>query len=97
MMEDILTYMTIDLHVQFYNKVSKSHIVIIVANGLFTWLGTIVTFTYSDILTFASDVRLRVALVRQEMLTRSGAPDFIWLPFGWRIHFAMSLLPPFGI
>ena len=31
--------------------------------------------------------------MRQEMLTRSGAPDFICLPFGWRIHFAMSFLP----
>ena len=27
------------------------------------------------------------------MLTRSGAPDFICLPFCWRIHFAMSFLP----
>ena len=31
--------------------------------------------------------------MRQEMLTRSGAPDFLCLPFGWRIHFAMSFLP----
>ena len=43
--------------------------------------------SYSDI------CKLRVALVRQEMLTRSGAPDFICLSFGWRIHFAISFLP----
>ena len=33
---------------------------------------------------------------QQEMLTRSGAPDFICFPFGWQIHFAMSILRLFG-
>ena len=45
---------------------------------------TFVTLAYSDV------CKLRVALVRQEMLTRSRSPDFICLPFAWRIHFAVS-------
>ena len=52
---------------------------------------SIVTFTYSDI------CKWRVALVRQEMLTRSGAPDFICLPFGWRIHFPCPTLSWHGM
>ena len=52
-------------------------------------LTSIMTFTYLDI------CKWRVALVRQDMLTRSGAPDIICLPFGWWIHFALSFLPPF--
>ena len=40
----------------------------------------IVTFTYSDIF------KLRVAVVRQEMLTKSGASDTIYLRLGWQIH-----------
>ena len=37
---------------------------------------SIMKFTYSDI------CKVRVALVRHEMLTWSGAPDFICFPFG---------------
>ena len=48
---------------------------------------SIMTFTFSDI------CKWRVTLVWQEMLTSSGTPDFICLPFGWQIHFAMSFLP----
>ena len=48
---------------------------------------SIMTFTFSDI------CKWRVTLVWQEMLTSSGTPDFICLPFGWQIHFAMSFCP----
>ena len=44
----------------------------------------ILTFAYPDI------CKLQVALVWQEMLSRSGAPEFICFPFGGQIHFAMS-------
>ena len=56
-------------------------------DSILSFMTSIVTLTYLDI------YKWRVALVRQEMLTRSGAPDFICLPFGWWIHFAMSFLP----
>ena len=56
-----------------------------------TILTSISTFIYSDI------CKWRVALVWQEMLTRSGAPDFICLPFGWRIHFPCPTLSWHGM
>ena len=35
---------------------------------------------------------VRRSILYRSIGSRSGAPDFICLPFGWRIHFAMSFL-----
>ena len=72
---------------QSWQNLEYDHIPIMIQYCENSSLTSIMTFTYLDI------CKWRVALVRQDMLTRSGAPDIICLPFGWRIHFAMSFLP----
>ena len=72
---------------RLWQNLEYDHISIMIQYCENSIMTSIMTFTFSDI------CKWRVTLVWQEMLTSSGTPDFICLPFGWQIHFAMSFLP----